>query len=345
MCVWQFIVSFPYFPGGVEALVQLSIALSCAVEKPDTLFVGPSKLGYNNKWKYIYGSNLITRIKSLDDMKSGDIFITSELMPCPRSPPGVLVFVWLLGTNMTCQHGVRYLAHNLRLANFTFDGKHVSLPLERVIHPYISPPLVHHAQKVSALNDDGSISYHLSKLVLKKENLILTDSDVPVGVLNVLHEVANMSGFKVIHLKGLNNAQIIDAYERGKVVIDWCMRGSERCPMEAVLHGALLLTNDCETGGSFVDFPIASKFILAHSHYSSANYTTVKTILLDRLNDMMINYWEYVPLFAPFRQSILQLTPKSMIVDVKRFLGTVQVDENSTSSQWLMPGGCKGCRV
>ena len=48
------------------------------------------------------------------------------------------------------------------------------------------------------------------------------------------------------------------------IVIDWCMVGTERMPVEAVLCGAVLLTSACRKGGGADprDFPLPAQNVL-----------------------------------------------------------------------------------
>lgn len=334
--------SIALLAGGVEALIQLSIALTHAVHNPLEVFV--TDIDYHEKWRRLYGGSLITRTKSLNQLHKGDLFITNEGIGCFNHSPDVEVFVWILANYLGCKSGVRYISHNRFLTNYTFDDKYVRLPLERVINPYISQPIVKHAMKFSGLHSDGSIAYHRSQLHLVKANVVLTDNDISPGVFDVVRRVADKMGVKVINLMELNSTQLTQAYEQSKIIIDWCMRGSERCPMEAALYGAVLLTNNCETGSSFVDFPIPSKFILPQGRETiDNNDKELEAMLEKQFTDIFANYWDYVPMFEPLRRAILDRSPRNMVSDATRFLQTLHVTESSPQSEWLMLDGCKGC--
>ena len=43
---------------------------------------------------------------------------------------------------------------------------------------------------------------------------------------------------------------------RSKIVVAWCMPGTERLPIEAITYGAVFLTNDCMVGSDNRDFPL-----------------------------------------------------------------------------------------
>ena len=44
---------------------------------------------------------------------------------------------------------------------------------------------------------------------------------------------------------------------QAKVVVAWCMRGTERLPIEAAVYGAVLISNNCEVGSDERDFPLS----------------------------------------------------------------------------------------
>jgi hypothetical protein len=235
----------------VEAIVQLSIALSYAVENPQEVVIR-APVEYHDKWTKLYNTALIRNGKHSSELKPGDIFITTEGVLCPTDiPKGVHIFVWLLADYLGCRdNGIRYLSHNQFLSNFTYEGKKIIIPKERIIHPYISIPIVERAHNIAGLERDGTILYHRSQLVTVKRNIVLTDDDIPYEVRVLVNQAAEKNSGKVINLSGLNRTELLSAYESGKIVIDWCMRGSERCPLEASLFGNIAITNFCSTGNN-----------------------------------------------------------------------------------------------
>lgn len=317
-------------PGGVEALIQLSLAIAEALEDSNQStsprsFV--SQATYHDRYKVLYGDRLIKRIKMLHQLKSGDIFITSEGVECPQGfAKGVIIYVWLLADYIGCRDkDIRYIVHNKYLSHFTYQNVKLSLPRESIVHPYVSVPIIERAISVAGLEHDGSIYKAASELREMKKNTLLIDNDVPFDVLEVLKQSAEAAGGQYIFLDGLDKEGIMKAYEEGKIVVDWCMRGSERCPLEASLFGAISVTNNCSTGRSFADFPIPSKFHLSDEQMKAINSTELKEKLTPLFADIFANYWDYVDDYEPLRRSILEHNPLTMLKDTIRFLASIDV--------------------
>lgn len=337
-------------PGGVEAMIQLSIALSVATNKNE-IFVTNSN--YNEKWEKLYGHHLIRKRKKINELQTGDIYIYNEGLPCVKGVPlGVNVFIYLLANYMGCKPNdgtnIRYISHNEYLANFIYNGQQIKLPRERIIHPYLSIPFFEKAFSRAALHHNGIILYSKSELKNIKEKLVLIDNDVPLSVVDVIKKAAINAGGIAIVIESLSQDQIIETYEKGMIVIDWCMRGSERCPLEAALFGSIAISNKCATGLSFQDFPVPSKFILSsnitnESKTSEFELNIIQDEFLNLFKEVFSRYWELVPLFEPFRNSILQHNPSSIIKDVSMFLSTTHIDQNSNSDLFLIQGGCIAC--
>ena len=251
-----------------------------------------------------------------------------------KVPSGVNTFVWLLASYRGCKTA-RFISHNQHLTNF--EG--IKLPKERVIHPYISPLLVEQAVQRAGLTHEGIIFYERSKLKSIKEKLILIDNDVPHNVTNIIIESAIAAGGSSLYLDNLNASSILNAYERGKVVVDWCMRGSERCSLEAVLFGAIAITNICDTGSNFADFPIPYEFLIPHP---DPNQNQLKDVFTQLFTKIFQEYWDILPLYEPLRHKILSHNPTTMTREAIRFLATIHIHENYTFNS-LHPSGCIAC--
>ena len=329
---------FKYGNGGCEALVQLSIALTQATKGKKEVFVTETK--YNPRFLSMYGKHLVRDTKQISDLKSGDILIFNEEEPCAKNVPhGVNVFYYLLAKKMTCkpEQGGRYISHNQYLSKYN-----ISLPKERIIHPYISISTVERAFRVAGLQRDGVILYQKSKLINIKENILLCDDDVPDDILEILSTQVKKAGGKMIVLTGLSHQNILKLYEKSKVTIDWCMRGSERCPLEASLFGAIVITNNCDTGESFSDFPIPYQYYV----YNNISNVELNNIFYRMLKSAFDYYWDIVPEFEPLRRSVLDHNPSSMLIEVTRFLSSVHIHDNYTYAEnemHLLPSNCIGC--
>ena len=349
-------------PGGVEAMIQLSIAMCQAVaDCVNEVFV--TRNIYHERYLPIYGDKLVRRTKTVDSLLPGDIYIINEGILCQPVPDGVHEFVWLLASYRGCKNlDVRFISHNQHLT--TFEG--LKLPKERVIHPYISPPMVELAMQRAGLTADGVILYERSAIRSRKENLVLVDNDVPDVVYQVIKEAVARIGGKTLYLDNLDRKQIIDAYERAKVMIDWCMRGSERCPLESALFGAIAMSNMCDTGANFADFPVPADYLIPWSVIDVPTSVPTRQPIgketkqgaKDKLNVRMStnivkgmhvnhitpaklqehfqktfqhafdNYWDIMPLYEPLRRSILDHNLPLMTKEATRFLSTVYIADD-----------------
>jgi len=237
-------------PGGVEAMIQISLAMASAAVHEAEVYV--THTNYHTRWVDLFSDAvLIKRLKQPSELKEGDIYIHNEGMGCVEDvPKGVQVFVYMLANVICCppSAGVRYISHNHYLTTFQqikedgSEGERLDLPPERIIHPYISSFLVERSIHRVGLQHNGLILYEKSQLKNVKENLVLLDNDIPGEVCDKLKEITEKAGGKALRLDGLNRTELISAYKRGKVVVDWCMRGSERCPQEAAIFGGILIT-------------------------------------------------------------------------------------------------------
>jgi hypothetical protein len=333
----------------VEAIIQLSMTLAYATVSPKEVAINaPGRVNYHSRYLKLYGDELVYQTKNVHKLKPGDIFITTEGVLCPSVPKGVEVFIWLLADYLGCRDdGIRYISHNQYLSNFTYENKILKLPIERIIHPYISIPIVELARTVAGLDHLGNIVYQKSAIKQIKENIVLTDDDIPGNIRQIIMTAARQAGGSDINMANMPLDKLLQSYQRSKIVIDWCMRGSERCPLEASLFGNIAITNLCSTGMSFTDFPIPPKFLLPYTYTDKDMDTFHEKELLRHLvvlfKDIFHNYWDYVPFFQPLRKSVLDHNPNNMLKETVRFLSTINNNENSSNKTDFMLNGCRGC--
>jgi len=341
--------------GKDEALIQLMLALVAATSRDFVYVSGYMGLHYNDKWVQRYGSKkLVYKVREIEKLQKGDILIINEGITCPHLPEGALGFVYMLASYRGCKsNDFHYISHN----HYGLAFENLHLPKERLIHPYVNEniTLLAHAR---GLQHDGSILYSKLRTRDKKANLVLIDDDVPESVKRIIDKVTKSLGGQTLVLTQLNMEKLIDAYDTAKVVFDWCMRGSERCVLEASLFGALAITNRCETGGDFHDMPIPARFIVNHTNptgrpsdkenedlFGETNHLhlQVKEDLTAAIAHAFQNYWDLVDDFEPVRKSILSHTPASMLRETVRFLATVNEKSNESGGEKLMPDKCIGC--
>lgn len=255
---------------------------------------------------------------------------------------------------------VRYISHNQYLSSWTYRGQGdeiekgdihevIRLPSERIIHPYMSPYIVERAFHNAGLQHDGLIDYERSLIKTKKRKLILLDDDVPEAIKEAARKAAGKTdGSEVKVVIGMGRDELLQAYEEAMVIIDWCMRGSERCPLEAALFGAIAITNKCATGLAFADFPIPSEFLIESNRHNSLSNEEIEDKFTQMFDNIFNNYWDIVPDYEPIRRLVLEHNPATMAKEAVRFLATANIDENANKrlpqEQKVMDGDCKGCR-
>lgn len=256
-------------------------------------------------------------------------------------------------------HMVRYLSHNQYLSSWTYHGQGdeikkgeiqevIKLPPERIIHPYMSPYVVERAFHNAGLQHDGLIIYERSFIKTKKRKLILLDDDVLEEVKRAVERAASKHNAEVKVLNGMGRDELLNTYEEAMIVIDWCMRGSERCPLEAALFGAIAITNKCATGLAFADFPIPGEFLINSNFHNPLPNQELEDIFTNKFDVVFKNYWDILPDYEPMRRMVLEHNPLSMVKEAVRFLATVDIDENANKNlpqeKKIIDGDCHGCR-
>lgn len=113
----------------------------------------------------------------------------------------------------------------------------------------------------------------------------------------------------------MTTEEVLNHFERAKVVLDWCQRGSERVLLESLLFGSLAITNECDSGQAFADYPIPSSFL-----FPEHDEPNLEEKLVEIVGDAFMHYWKYVADFEPMRKNILSHNNDSMAVESRRFL-------------------------
>ena len=72
---------------------------------------------------------------------------------------------------------------------------------------------------------------------------------------------------------------LLEELKRVSIVIDHCLIGSERLPIEAVLCGAVMLTWNCQSGTDSRDFPLPRPNVLPLSGGAAELKTLIDSIL------------------------------------------------------------------
>lgn len=197
--------------------------------------------------------------------KDGDIFeiiLAPEVQNCHMyqapdrpllRPNNSRVYIWQLA-HRTITANCQYFAHTDWLRN------DFNLHMEpwRLVRPYLSKDFYQISMDLGFLKYNGSIDVKTASP--RKKNLILVDNDTPRDVTNYLRQrfigraaITVVEGFSVSALHAL--------YTEAKVVVDWCLVGAERVPIEASLFGAVFTSGRC-IGYPANDFPVGEEFFL-----------------------------------------------------------------------------------
>ena len=262
--------------GGPEALLQLTLVFNKLF--PQQTYIIPYREDIASSWnvlsdtfKYTVSGKshfseftLHPQFKSeyplasqipighLPDIVAGDILILPEIFPCPKTlvAKGILVYIWILGANqqkmtqLVRSGECSLLSHNYWLSQNM--GAHI--PASSILRPYLSPSLLPHTPLLHSL--------------ALKEDFILIDNDTPSTVVETIFTFCVEFPCTPVVAKGFTRPHLLGLYARAKVVVDWCMRGSERMPIEAVVHGAILISSSCGCIQDHRDFPIPPRNII-----------------------------------------------------------------------------------
>lgn len=186
---------------------------------------------------------------------------------------GVRMAIWLLSSQgldastAHLQQGCTVLAHTHFLARQVEQRAAAAALPPRVVpllRPFISPSVTalcraqHHREIRGATRAER-----------QQRQLVLVDSDsASPTIIEVLREACESARgdaaprCTVKHVNGLSRSTVRELITRAIAVVDWCMVGAERLPIEAVLCGASLLTSHCLHGSSRNDLPIAPQLVL-----------------------------------------------------------------------------------
>ena len=186
----------------------------------------------------------------------------------------------------------RFLHHSYKLSNYSSHGGVAAVPRSLIIRPYISPSIVafcartranrtrhadsasrftpplHEPSRAVSPTDLSSLASHTRSHApiphAPHLPLVLVDNDAKGAVRYHVSKACNQSRCEAIVVNRKSRGEVLRLLARASVVVDWCMVGTERLPVEAVLCGAVLLTSNCREGGAsdVRDFPIARRNLL-----------------------------------------------------------------------------------
>lgn len=240
--------------GGPEALIQLTLALAGAVGLPHIRIIhGVIRPFFITEYPLI---KMVASI-SMKELRTGDIFIRPEIHPgCKQTglpQRGVKVIIYLLSTTIQkperiIDGGCGLITHSWFLSWSNMWRK--PLPRQLVVRPYISPSTTRFCRE------------QRTAATATRRDLVLVDNDTPTQVADEVKRICAIIGCRSMVLRGVSRKNVQALLLQAKVIVDWCMVGLERLPIEAVMCGAVLITSRCGHSQDTRDFPIPPQNIL-----------------------------------------------------------------------------------
>ena len=307
--------------GGPEALLQLALAFHSWMPTRTFMFHPSGKSGRSVPHWYQRGyPNLaeVQSIGSLEEIRKGDIYIIPEIIPCPTHlvERGVNVHIFQLSkAGTTTRHspenfkqiGCKFISHTCFLSSI--DGLNPSR--SHITIPYLRQAKTHYGP----INNE------------KREDIILMNS-VHRGSANYQQHLDNFCSARekkceVIAVRGFTTEQLIELYHKAKIIVADTLNGAERSVLEAVLTGAIALTNDQAHGSDSRDFPIPFEH-----KYSEHNP------IEDVVERMLSNFEEEQAKQENLRSLYKNYDGQSLAKDTKRFMHDLDTEfwPNSSTS-------------
>ena len=305
--------------GGPEALIQLTLAFNsllpnCTRIIPyrddtsslfDIVSIIKAKMGNRSRFKEFiniqfqneYPEVANVPIGHVADMTRGDILILPEIFSCPESllAKGINVYIWVLRADedklfRLKQSGCLVVSHNHWISNILkLDGI-----ANDIFTPYISPSLIPRKRLDLSL----------------KEDLLLIDNDTPEYIVSLLDDICVSLGCEAVVVDGYKRVDLLVLYKKAKIVVDWCMLGTERMPIEAVLNGAILITSECGCGQEVLDFPIPPENFVSQINVSTFKLRDVVTRAMTHYED---EYGKYKNIRQLYEKNISALSLRNEV--------------------------------
>lgn len=271
--------------GGPECLVSLALALAAGLPSGCTSIFTGNRLPASLRTDYpTFGTPLLAErgVEGREEqlLRAGDVLVLPEVDACPEHlvARGVHVWIYQLGTSPACRRlrqGCRFLVHNFWLS--TQYGVNVSRDL--VVRPPLNP--THLAER----------GWHMLPSAQRADTVVINGHDLPSSALAAIeaacervrlhrrderranihaphhlqerHDHRHHQNVTCLVPRGYSKPALRRLMGTSKIVVAWCMRGSERLPLEAVTYRNVLLSNDCAVGSDDRDFPLPPQHRLA----------------------------------------------------------------------------------
>jgi len=175
----------------------------------------------------------------------------------------------------------------------------LSLPRSHIAIPYLTRTKAH----FGPLNNEV------------REDLILANNDH-----NNHHHVEQLKVYcekhekpcKFVKVIGFSIDQLIELYQKAKVIVTSCLNGAERSVLKAITYGVILLTNYCDNGKDNQDFPLPREHLFEDST-SKEEISQVAERMLSDFENEQAKLENLHNLYKSYG-------PKSLMEDTKRFL-------------------------
>lgn len=303
--------AFGHGTGGPECLVNLAIALAANLPHGCTsIFTGNELHGALRPDYPDFGALQQRGVEGHEEalLRRGDMLILPEIDECPAHlvNRGVRVWIYQLGTSPAChrlRQGCRFFVHNSWLSN-QFG---VNVTRQMVVRPPMNPTHIAERHKY-ALPPERRVN-----------RVLINGHDLPAHALEAIQTACRrvaQSGratdvsCEVPH--GHSKPKLRTLMGESKVVIAWCMRGTERLPIEAAVYGAVMLTNDCAVGSDPRDFPLPEH----HRLPTAEALAETMASLLSSESAHRLAFQQQQPL----RELYLGIGPRSMAKEAAAFL-------------------------
>eukprot|EP00698_Gefionella_okellyi_P006858 TRINITY_DN1651_c0_g1_i5.p1 TRINITY_DN1651_c0_g1~~TRINITY_DN1651_c0_g1_i5.p1 ORF type:complete len:688 (-),score=96.14 TRINITY_DN1651_c0_g1_i5:1262-3325(-) len=233
-----------------------------------------------------------------DHLAAGDIVVVPEEIPLPslrlrdlKLRGVVLVMVYMAG-----DHDLSRVLHRdyfpACVSNFLRDV--YGAPKQSVMFPPIGLQFLNDAQ-----------NWQQGHARRSKEALVLVDDDFALNF--AIHDFPA----EFVTLKGFTRSQMVELYQRAKVVVDLHTPGPERVVMEAVLFDVIPVVTSQENGRDEADFPFAQQW-----KPDRWNASQVRATIMTALE----SYQAVLPEFDEYRAFVRNLEP-SFEQAVRNFYG------------------------
>jgi len=300
--------------GGPEALIQLALAFRELLPNATYFFFDPdvtvkAKFTIDPRFLTEYPNATAINTISSAEFKRGDILILPELRGCNTTwvDSGVKVYMWVLRSlerrpsyhSEMVAAGCRTIAHNNYIRDESLQWRDHRPYLLR---PYVTPSLL----------PKPKVTFQA-----RTERIIWINAEVGGDLVKVLQDVCTSPTYnltcKAQKIEGIPQYRLPVFYQRGTIVFEQSMKGSERSILEAVIHGNIFVTTNRLGGKNRMDLPMPERNMLA-SNATSSDFAPVFRRIFEHYEEEWRDYETFRRLYRD------ELSHNSLVSEVKSFL-------------------------